>query len=117
MYDWLEDAHQKNQKVIFITIGSECGWEPWSIDAMKKGLIYLHEKYKVRAIWALPGLGKIPHPFEKDDDKFIVSSWLAQNEILNHPAVQLGLTHCGFGGTTEFIMAGIPLLLYPHTGD
>lgn len=28
-----------------------------------------------------------------------------------------GLTHCGFGGTLEFIFAGLPILAYPHFGD
>ena len=27
------------------------------------------------------------------------------------------MTHCGFGGTLEFIFAGIPVICYPHFGD
>ena len=38
-------------------------------------------------------------------------------EILSHPAGQAGLTHCGWGGTTEFIMAGVPMVTFPHFGD
>ena len=27
------------------------------------------------------------------------------------------MTHCGFGGTTEFIMSGVPVVTFPHFGD
>ena len=28
-----------------------------------------------------------------------------------------GLTHCGFGGTLEFITSGVPVVAFPHFGD
>lgn len=28
-----------------------------------------------------------------------------------------GLTHCGFGGTVEFVAAGLPVLAFHHFGD
>ena len=34
-----------------------------------------------------------------------------------HPAVKAGLCHCGFGGSLEFINAGIPIICLPHFGD
>lgn len=48
---------------------------------------------------------------------FWISSWLPQVELLTHPGVKAGLTHCGFGGTLEFISSGIPMLCMPHFGD
>jgi len=27
------------------------------------------------------------------------------------------MTHCGFGGTLEFIAAGKPIVAFPHFGD
>jgi UDP:flavonoid glycosyltransferase YjiC (YdhE family) len=27
------------------------------------------------------------------------------------------MTHCGFGGTLEFIHCGIPIACFPHFGD
>ena len=51
------------------------------------------------------------------DPLFWISEWIPQVEILFHPAVKAGITHCGFGGTLEFIMAGVLLLSTPHVGD
>lgn len=120
IFNWLADAHEKRQKVIYLTIGSECYLVEWSIKAIKEGLIKLNQEKNVRAIWQFPKLGEQPgyeHPFGEDDDRFIVSSWLPQIEILNHPAVEAGMTHCGFGGTVEFLMCGVPMLTFPHFGD
>lgn len=38
IYNWMEDALEKGQKVVYISIGSECTWEDWSINAVKEGL-------------------------------------------------------------------------------
>ena len=35
IYNFLENALSQGQKVIYITIGSECCWADWSIEAVK----------------------------------------------------------------------------------
>jgi len=42
---------------------------------------------------------------------------LPQVEALHHPAVAAGCSHVGFGGTVEFIHAGVPMVTYPHFFD
>ena len=37
--------------------------------------------------------------------------------MLSHPAVKAGITHCGFGGTNDFIITGKPPILWPHFDD
>lgn len=67
-------------------------------------------------IWALKSNDvKLPDGY---DTRFHwVSEWLPQAELLAHPAVKIGLTHCGFGGSTEFIMGGVAAITFPHFGD
>ena len=36
---------------------------------------------------------------------------------MSHPAVKTGITHCGFGGTNDFIITGKPPILWPHFDD
>lgn len=43
--------------------------------------------------------------------------WAPQIEILNHPALKAGLSHCGWGGVLEFVQAGKPVICWPHFGD
>lgn len=37
--------------------------------------------------------------------------------MLAHPACKAGLTHCGFGGTLEFIAMRVPVVTFPHFSD
>ena len=37
--------------------------------------------------------------------------------MLSHPNLKAGLTHCGMGGTMEFITRGVPAVTWPHFGD
>lgn len=66
-----------------------------------------------RVIWGLKDTFKLP----EENKNFWVKPWLPQIECLNHPAVKVCLTHCGMGGSTECISAGIPVVTWPHFGD
>lgn len=52
-----------------------------------------------------------------DSPRIYSSRWLPQVEILAHPAVKAGMHQCGFGGTLEFLNAGLPCVIFPHFGD
>ncbi|RPD68622.1 UDP-Glycosyltransferase/glycogen phosphorylase [Lentinus tigrinus ALCF2SS1-7] len=47
----------------------------------------------------------------------IVSKWVPQQALLEHPATGWFLSHGGLNGTMETIMAGIPLIVYPIDAD
>ena len=70
------------------------------------------KKVGCRVVWSLKGR-KLP----EEDPNFWVSPWVPQVELLAHPALKAGLTHCGFGGTLEFIGAAVPIVAFPHFGD
>jgi len=53
----------------------------------------------------------------EEDDNFRVMEWLPQIEVLAHPACKAGLTHCGWGGTLEFLSMRIPAVCWPHFAD
>ncbi|KAF5310569.1 hypothetical protein D9619_008191 [Psilocybe cf. subviscida] len=46
-----------------------------------------------------------------------LSKWAPQQYILTHPATGWYLTHCGWGGVTESLGAGIPMIAWPFMGD
>lgn len=97
LYDWLEKARKENQDVVYVSIGTEALWRQWSVDVIYKGL----KKLGVKVVWSLKDY-KIPEP---NDPNFFVREWIPQIEVLAHSAVKAGLTHCGMGGTLEFINA------------
>lgn len=60
--------------------------------------------------------------YEKDDLKnlpsnLMISKWMPQAEILNHPNVILFISHGGLFGTIEGTYFGVPILFTPFYGD
>ena len=107
--NWLDEAQSNNQAVVYVSLGSVCKWKQWSVDAIYNGL----KKLGCKVIWSLKDF-KTPND---EDPDFWIRPWVPQVELLAHPAVKAGLTHCGFGGTLEFIAAGKPIVAWPHFGD
>ena len=84
--------------------------------AMLAGLRKAHKKKEMRVVWLIRQDLPSEHPV-KNADFVHVTQWAPQTELLNHPAVKAGLTHCGFGGVLEFVAAGVPVLTFPHFSD
>lgn len=78
LFDWIEQAASKNQKVVYVSIGSVCKWQQWSVDAMYHGL----KKVGCRIIWSLKDF-ELP----EENPDFWTSPWVPQIEVLAHPAV------------------------------
>jgi len=53
----------------------------------------------------------------KDDPDFWISPWVPQVELLAHPTIKVGLSHCGWGGVLEFINSAVPIVAFPHFLD
>lgn len=88
------------------------------MDRILEGVKALEKKgVFLRCIWGIKedSPGKIPDSVDKS--KHWISSWLPQVELLSHPAVKFGISHCGFGGCVEFFVAQVPILCMPHFGD
>lgn len=107
---WLNKAEADGIDVVYVSIGSECHWQQWSIDAIYEGL----KKLGVRCVWSIRNNDlNIPD----SDPNFWIKEWLPQIEALSHPAIKAGITHCGFGGTLEFISMNVIPVTWPHFGD
>ena len=96
--------------MVYISIGTEAKWRDWSVKTIYEGL----KKLGVKVVWSLQEGFEIPEP---ENPNFYVKAWMPQIEVLAHPAIKAGLTHCGMGGTMEFINACVPGVLWPHFGD
>ena len=105
----MNKALEDNQPVVVVTIGSEMMWQQWSVDTVHQGL----KKVGCKVVWSLKGFDNPA----KGDENFRVMPWIPQIEVLAHPAVKAGITHCGFGGTLEFIQNKVPVIAWPHFFD
>ncbi|KAG0584698.1 hypothetical protein KC19_3G228900 [Ceratodon purpureus] len=47
----------------------------------------------------------------------VLTDWVPQVRILNHPAVGAFMTHCGWNSSLECIAAGVPMLAWPMMAE
>jgi UDP:flavonoid glycosyltransferase YjiC (YdhE family) len=105
----LDKAEEDKIPVFYITIGTECIWQQWSIKAIYDGL----KDMNCRVVWGL----KEPFKLPEENEKFWVRAWLPQIEALSHSAVKACLTHGGMGGCMECIGSETPAITFPHFAD
>eukprot|EP00356_Strombidium_inclinatum_P016530 CAMPEP_0170496374 /NCGR_PEP_ID=MMETSP0208-20121228/21250_1 /TAXON_ID=197538 /ORGANISM="Strombidium inclinatum, Strain S3" /LENGTH=297 /DNA_ID=CAMNT_0010772895 /DNA_START=258 /DNA_END=1151 /DNA_ORIENTATION=+ len=111
LYLWLEESLQIGKPVVYLALGSVSFWAKWSVEAVYSAM----KELGVRVIWGMSGtLDMLP---VKDDPDVWARDWLPQQEILAHPAIKAGLSHCGYGSINEFISSGIPIVSFPHSND
>lgn len=108
LFAWLNEAQENGEDVVYVSLGSIVKWQQWCVDTVYFGL----KKLGCKVIWSLKNF-ELP----EENPNFWVRPWIPQVEILAHPALKTGITHCGFGGTLEFINAGVPVVAFPHFAD
>lgn len=113
---WLTQAAAAEEPVIYISLGSQIFWEQWYVDTFYEALVCLYEQKNLRVVIAMPSKS-VQMPENYDKQMFWVDDWLPQIEILSHPAVKIGITHCGPGGAFEFIHCGVVPICFPHYGE
>lgn len=115
--EWLDN--QNPNSVIYISFGS---WVSPIGEAKVKSLAMSLETLGLKFIWVL-GLGwrdGLPNGFMErilEMDLGKVVSWAPQMKLLQHRAIGLYLSHCGWNSTMEAIGSQKRLLCYPIAGD
>ncbi|GMI98508.1 hypothetical protein like AT3G22250 [Hibiscus trionum] len=113
--DWLN--RQKSNSVIYVSFGS---WVSPIGDAKIKTLALTLESLNRPFIWVLADSWRqgLPNGYpERVSKQGKLVSWAPQLQILQHEAVGLYITHCGWNSTMEAIQCRKRLLCYPVAGD
>lgn len=118
---WLDSQALKS--VVYISFGSltnitECEfWEFWH------GIINSGHRF----LWvirpdSIKGQKLEDEEFLKElnrdaNEMGLILSWVPQEEVITHPAIGGFLTHSGWNSTLESIIAGVPMICWPHYVD
>ncbi|KAL3532863.1 hypothetical protein ACH5RR_006384 [Cinchona calisaya] len=112
---WLEK--QNNASVVYISFGTVISPPPDEIVALANAL----ETCEVPFLWSLKDHAKkhLPEGFidraRNNNGKFV--TWAPQVRVLEHGAVGVFVTHCGWNSILESISFGVPLICRPFFGD
>ncbi|GMR39567.1 hypothetical protein PMAYCL1PPCAC_09762, partial [Pristionchus mayeri] len=66
-------------------------------------------KYEKKDDFALKEAAKL--------DNLVLTEWMPQNDLLNHPNIAVFITHGGMGSVQELTLRGKPAILIPIFGD
>jgi len=124
--NWL-DQSQNDDDIVFLTTGSHAFLSETQVKTFFEGL-YCDEKKsqeggkRWRFIWSLQDkyLSFLPSQYQeiKNDNYYLlIKPWVPQCDLIQHPKVKVVLTHCGWGGVSEVIGAGKPIVGVPFMAD
>lgn len=109
---WLDETADKNETLIYVSLGSIGLLTDEQSSKLTHGLIQLIEHQpQTRVLWARGNTLKINHP------RIRLEGFVPQKSILSHRAMQndhsLYINHCGMSSMHESILFGIPLIAFP----
>ncbi|GLJ47575.1 hypothetical protein SUGI_1004650 [Cryptomeria japonica] len=112
---WLDK--QPAQSVVFASFGSECVLTAQQLDALLLGL----EESKIPFLCVLlgPAAAELQQGFKDRTHGrgLVVTEWVPQLHILNHPSTGAFLSHCGWNSVTEGLRFGVPFVALPIQYD
>ncbi|GMR45526.1 hypothetical protein PMAYCL1PPCAC_15721, partial [Pristionchus mayeri] len=114
--DW-ENVLAIRKKTILLSFGSVCKSIYLSLDTKRAILEAIRSLPEITFIWK----------YEADDDfsqnnaakvpNVVLTQWMPQTDILNHPNLTAFITHGGMGSILETARAGVPAIIVPLFAD
>ncbi|XP_043695718.1 anthocyanidin 3-O-glucosyltransferase 7-like [Telopea speciosissima] len=112
---WLDK--QKPSSVVYISFGTVGSLPLHELEALAEGL---EEASGTPFLWSLKDKLKeqLPESFlNKTKERGLIVPWVPQLRVLQHKAVGVFMTHCGWNSVLETILAGVPVIGRPIFGD
>ncbi|CAL1136052.1 unnamed protein product [Cladocopium goreaui] len=109
---FLEKARSAQKPVAYITTGS-------LMQLSQEQVLALYEGFAACDIWVVWSLKKDKQQLLPEDlpEHFYVNAWIPQPELIQRPELLCVLTHCGWGGALECMLAGKAVICYAGFGD
>ncbi|XP_057769360.1 UDP-glycosyltransferase 90A1-like [Salvia miltiorrhiza] len=114
---WLDRKLAQESPVLYIAFGSQASISPTQLQEIALGL----EGAEVSFLWVVKksDVELLSKDFQStvSERGIIVTDWVDQEEILEHPIVQGFLSHCGWNSVLDGICAGVPILAWPMMAE
>ncbi|RCV26359.1 hypothetical protein SETIT_5G239500v2 [Setaria italica] len=117
---WLEG--KPSGSVVYVSFGTLSHFSPPELRELARGLNLSGKNF----VWVIGGTDTeeqewLPDGFAellaRGDRGLIIRGWAPQMLILNHSAVGVFVTHCGWNSTLEAVSAGVPMVTWPRYAD
>ena len=115
---WLDGASAAPAPVIYVSMGTKYEFTESTCRNFVAVLQTLMTN-GFRILWALRATQQeaFQHLLIPAGEHLMIEEFTPQPEVLSHPAVKVYLSHCGWGGVTDTLAAGVPVLAYPSFAD
>ena len=108
---WLNDIVEKNDTLIYISLGSIGVLTEEQSNKLIYAFMKLINTFQIRVLWARG------NTLKSNDSRFRLEGFVPQKTILSHPAMQqersIYINHCGMSSMHESIVFGIPHIAFP----
>ncbi|GMT37315.1 hypothetical protein PFISCL1PPCAC_28612 [Pristionchus fissidentatus] len=105
-------------RTVLLSFGSMVKSQALAIDVKRSFLKMMQSFSAITFIWKYEDL---EDEFVKNEaskvENLILSKWMPQNDLLNHPSLSVFITHAGMGSVMETTRRGVPALLIPIFAD
>ena len=107
---WLDN--QPDKSVVYVSMGSKFELSKEHGIALLEGVM----KTNLSLLWSLKKLRQgILEDLDYDSKRVFVSDWTPQFSVLGSSTIHSAVLHGGFGGLTEALWHGVPVVGFPQT--
>ena len=119
MLSWLDAAAEAEAPVVYISMGTKYELHEGTCTQLVSHLKQLSRALGIRFLWSLRASQQetLSAFLPEQGESMRIEFFTPQPEVLQHPSVRVFLSHCGWGGVTDSVNAGVPVLGYPGMQD
>lgn len=113
---WLEEMRAAQKPVVYVSFGTMVELSEHHVRCLYYGLEAIED---IAVAWSLRHSQQrlLPIDISKAPRRFYIHHWFPQPEMIAHESVVAVVAHCGFGGVSQVIACGKPLVAMPFSGD
>lgn len=116
---WLDAAKDAATPVMYISMGTKYALTEFTCAKLVELLRRMTGTLGIRVLWSLRASQQeeLAALLPEQGVAIRIDKFTPQPEVLQHPGVKVFLSHCGWGGVTDTISVGVPVLAFPGMSE